>query len=155
MTVKIISRFLRQKGLQSLALVLICFTSSSIIINHSSNYTKEQNLPQEQEEYQVKLQNLEALHRNKIDDVMILARYLESIDPNFHKSKHNSALNFNTFIDLLSPESKEIIKIIMESPHQQSSLPINSLDSSFKLEILESKSRTGVSIVMGKFTIDL
>ncbi len=163
MVIKVFPALLRRKGciFIATALILIPFTIFIII---GPDLKLEQNLSQKLAEYQMRVQYLEAMYRAKQEDVSILSQYLGLTAANSNTSDNNSALNsFNNILESLTPESKAIIKNLTLASHQRFSssalrLPTahhflpHLLDdpASLRPAFLQSKGRTGVSIVLGE-----
>jgi alpha-1,3-mannosylglycoprotein beta-1,4-N-acetylglucosaminyltransferase A/B len=169
MVIKIFPTLLRRRGCLFItsAVILVPFTIFILIIGPDLRI--EQNLSQKLAECQMRVQYLEAMYRAKQEDVSILSQYLGlTASSNSNTSDNNSALtmanNFNNVLESLSPESKAIIKNLTTSSHQRFSstalrlstvyhfLPhlLDDPTSSLKPAYLQSKGRTGVSIVLGK-----
>ncbi|KAG5675215.1 hypothetical protein PVAND_005139 [Polypedilum vanderplanki] len=169
MVIKVFPALLRRRGCLffTAAIILVPFTIFVLIIGPDLRI--EQNLSQKLAECQVRLQYLEAMYRTKQEDVSILSQYLGLTAANSNTSDNNSALsNFNNVLESLSPESKAIIKNLTMSSQQRFSsssalrlptayhfLPhlLDDPASSLKPAFLQSKGRTGVSIVLGIPTV--
>lgn len=166
MVIKIFPSLLRRRGCLffTAAVILVPFTIFILIIGPDLRI--EQNLSQKLAECQMRVQYLEAMYRTKQEDVSILSQYLGITAANSNTSDNNSVLaNFNSVLESLSPESKAIIKNLTMSSQQRFSssalrlptayhfLPhlLDDPASSLKPAYLQSKGRTGVSIVLGKF----
>lgn len=167
MVIKVFPALLRRRGCLfiSAAIILVPFTIFILIIG--PDLRLEQNLSQKLAEYQMRVQYLEAMYRAKQEDVSILTQYLGLSTSNSNTSDNNSALSgFNNVLESLSPESKAIIRNLTISSQQRFSssalrLPTayhflpHLLDdpSSLRPAYLQSKGRTGVSIVLGKISL--
>lgn len=167
MVIKVFPSLLRRRGclLIFAAIILIPFTIFIII---GPDLRLEQNLSQKLAEYQMRVQYLEAMYRAKQEDVSILTQYLGlTSTANSNISDNNSALSgFNSVLESLSPESKAIIRNLTISSQQRFSsaalrLPTayhflpHLLDdpASLRPAYLQSKGRTGVSIVLGELKL--
>jgi alpha-1,3-mannosylglycoprotein beta-1,4-N-acetylglucosaminyltransferase A/B len=163
MVIKVFPALFRRRGcfLVAAAIILVPFTIFIII---GPDLRLEQNLSQKLAEYQMRVQYLEAMYRAKQEDVSILSQYLGLTAANSNMSENNSALSsFNSILESLSPESKAIIKNLTMASQQRFSssalrlptayhfLPhlLNDVGSS-RPAFLQSKGRTGVSIVLGE-----
>jgi alpha-1,3-mannosylglycoprotein beta-1,4-N-acetylglucosaminyltransferase A/B len=167
MVIKIFPALLRRRGCLFItaAIILVPFTIFILIIGPDLRI--EQNLSQKLAECQMRIQYLESMYRSKQEDVSILSQYLGITAANSNTSDNNSALNnFNNVLESLSPESKAIIKNLTLSSHQRFSstgvriptayhfLP-HLLDdpTSLRPAFLQSKGRTGVSIILGMYDV--
>ncbi|KAL7043061.1 hypothetical protein ACKWTF_001377 [Chironomus riparius] len=167
MVIKTFPALLRRRGCLFFAATIILVPFTVFILIVGPDLKIEQNLSQKLAECQMRVQYLEAMYRTKQEDVSILSQYLGLTAANSNTSDNNSVLsNFNSVLESLSPESKAIIKNLTMSSQQRFSsslrlptayhfLPhlLDDPASSLKPAYLQSKGRTGVSIVLGIPTV--